>query len=232
MATLVWERITEHVIRCRLPFCDVTVGAVCADGSALLIDTGTTVSEAQTVAQDIADLTGCTVRHVVLTHNHFDHILGHSVFAAATMYCAPEVVTALTERQAWLRDDAVTHGADPAEVDAALASAVWPRLAGGAANLTLAEDVTVRILHPGRGHTDHDLVVLVADGPHTVVFCGDLVEESGDPCVDDQSDLAAWPATLDRLAALGGPAARYVPGHGAVVDAACVRRQARWLAAR
>ncbi|ORB30351.1 MBL fold metallo-hydrolase [Mycolicibacterium parafortuitum] len=232
MAALIWERISEHVIRCRLPFCDVTVGAVHADGSALVVDTGTTLSEAHAVAHDIAELTGCTVRHVVLTHNHFDHILGHSVFAAATTFCAPEVVTALAERHAWLRADAVTHGADPVEVDAALAAAVPPRYAQAAGNLTLAEDVTVRIVHPGRGHTDHDLVVLVADGPHTVVFCGDLVEESGDPCVDDQSDPAAWPATLDRLAALGGPGARYVPGHGAVVDAAFVHRQARWLAAR
>ena len=57
----------------------------------------------------------------------------------------------------------------------------------------------------------------------------DLVEESGDPCIDEQSDLQAWPATLERVLALGGDAAVYVPGHGAVVDAAFVRRQAAWL---
>ncbi|PRC51234.1 MBL fold metallo-hydrolase, partial [Mycobacterium sp. ITM-2017-0098] len=88
------------------------------------------------------------------------------------------------------------------------------------------------IMHPGRGHTDHDLIAVVTGGDRTVVFCGDLVEESGDPCVDEHSDLAAWPATLDRVLDAGGESAAYVPGHGAVVDAAFVRWQAAWLAAR
>jgi glyoxylase-like metal-dependent hydrolase (beta-lactamase superfamily II) len=65
-----------------------------------------------------------------------------------------------------------------------------------------------------------------------VVFCGDLVEESADPAIDDGSDLAAWPETLNRVLAVGSDDARYVPGHGAVVDAAFVRRQRDWLARR
>ena len=65
-----------------------------------------------------------------------------------------------------------------------------------------------------------------------VLFTGDLVEESGDPVVDADSDVTAWPATLDRLLAMGGPEASYVPGHGSVVDAAFVRRQRDWLRAR
>jgi glyoxylase-like metal-dependent hydrolase (beta-lactamase superfamily II) len=87
----------------------------------------------------------------------------------------------------------------------------------------------VAIDHPGRGHTDHDLMVVVADGHRTIVFCGDLVEESGDPVIDDYSNLAAWPATLDRLLDAGGPDAAFVPGHGAVVDAGFVERQREWL---
>lgn len=70
-----------------------------------------------------------------------------------------------------------------------------------------------------------------ADGP-TVVFTGDLVEESADPDIDADSDLAAWPATLDRVLAIGGPDASYVPGHGKVVDAQFVRRQRAWLRTR
>jgi glyoxylase-like metal-dependent hydrolase (beta-lactamase superfamily II) len=65
-----------------------------------------------------------------------------------------------------------------------------------------------------------------------VVFTGDLVEESGDPYIDADSDLPAWPATLDRLLAIGGPGAIYVPGHGKVVDAEFVRRQRDWLRGR
>ena len=84
---------------------------------------------------------------------------------------------------------------------------------------------------PGRGHTDHDLIVVVPGDP-TVVFCGDLVEESGDPVIGPDSLLAEWPATLDAVLASGGQDARYVPGHGAVVDADFVRRQRDWLASR
>ena len=65
-----------------------------------------------------------------------------------------------------------------------------------------------------------------------VVFTGDLVEESADPAIDSDSDVAAWPTTLDRVLAVGGPDAIYVPGHGEVVDAEFVRRQRDWLSRR
>jgi len=42
----------------------------------------------------------------------------------------------------------------------------------------------------------------------------------------------AWASTLDALLALGGETARYVPGHGAVVDARFVRAQRDALGAR
>jgi hypothetical protein len=70
-------------------------------------------------------------------------------------------------------------------------------------------------------------VVTGADRP--VVFCGDLVEESGDPAIDADSDPVAWPATLECVIEGGGEAAVFVPGHGAVADAAFVRRQRDWL---
>ncbi|NEE31169.1 MBL fold metallo-hydrolase, partial [Streptomyces sp. SID7982] len=41
-----------------------------------------------------------------------------------------------------------------------------------------------------------------------------------------------WPAALERLLELGGEDALYVPGHGAVVDAAFVRKQRAALAER
>lgn len=83
----------------------------------------------------------------------------------------------------------------------------------------------------GPGHTPHDLAVLVPGDPE-VVFCGDLVEESGDPQAGPDAVPSRWPAALDRLLSLGGENALYVPGHGAVVDAAFVRAQRDALAAR
>lgn len=87
------------------------------------------------------------------------------------------------------------------------------------------------IAYLGGGHTTSDLVVVVpgVDGDRVVVFAGDLIEESGDPAIDADSDVTVWPNTLDRLLAIGGPDALYVPGHGRVVDANFVRSQRDWL---
>ena len=87
---------------------------------------------------------------------------------------------------------------------------------------------TVSITHPGLRHTRHHLIVSMTDRSRPVVLCGDLVEESGDPVADANTDVAAWPAT-ERLLKIGGPKGVFVPGHGAVVDIAFVRRPQRWL---
>jgi len=71
----------------------------------------------------------------------------------------------------------------------------------------------VQLRYLGRGHTDNDLVVAVADA--AVLFAGDLVEQGAPPAFEDAFPLD-WPATLDAMLELAeGPV---VPGHGDVVD--------------
>jgi glyoxylase-like metal-dependent hydrolase (beta-lactamase superfamily II) len=228
-----WERLTDSVHRCRLPFLDVTVGLVQGRTGAMLIDTGTTLAEAAAIDADVRQLAGRRVTHVVLTHKHFDHVLGSSVFVDAETYCAPDVVEYLSSRTDQLRDDAIRYGADVEEIDRAIAALRPPQHGIDNAVVDLGNR-TVTIAYLGRGHTTSDLVVVVPgdDGDRVVVFTGDLIEESGDPAIDADSDVAAWPATLDRLLAVGGPNAIYVPGHGSVVDAEFVRRQRDWLSSR
>lgn len=223
-----WERLGDGVFRCRLPFLDVTVGVVQGSSGVLLIDSGTTLTEAQAINADVRALTGGGVTHIVLTHNHFDHVLGSSAFVDAAAYCAPEVAATMSERPEHLRDDAVRYGADTDEVDRAIAALRIPAHRIRAASIDLG-DLTVSVTHPGRGHSDHDLIVVVPASTGTVVFCGDLVEESGDPSIDADSDPGAWPETLEQVLGAGGDDAIYVPGHGAVVDADFVRRQRSWL---
>ncbi|MBU9765077.1 MBL fold metallo-hydrolase [Mycobacterium sp. TNTM28] len=224
-----WKQLGRGVWRTRLPFLDVTVGLVAGTERCLLVDSGTTLAEARGIAADVSALTPHRVGHIVLTHNHFDHILGASWFRGAEIWCAPEVVTSLSAGRDELRADAIRHGADPGDVDRALAAIAVPDRQICYGDIDLGGR-TVSVRHPGRGHTSHDLIVVVPGDP-AVVFCGDLVEESGDPVIDADSDLAAWPATLQEVLAAGGDDGVFVPGHGAVVGAEFVRRQQRRLAA-
>ena len=225
-----WEQLTDSVRRCRLPFLDVTVGLVQGRTGVLLIDTGTTLTEAAAIDADVQQIAGRGVTHVVLTHKHFDHVLGSGVFTDAEIYSAPEVFDCLTTATDRLRADALRYGADVDEIDRAIATLQPPQHAVYNAVVDLGNR-SVTIAYLGGGHTTSDLVLLVPgdDDGRVVVYCGDLIEESGDPAIDADSDVAAWPATLDRLLAVGGPDAIYVPGHGSVVDADFVRRQRDWL---
>lgn len=117
-----WEQLTDSVHRCRLPFLDVTVGLVQGRTGALLVDTGTTLTQAAGIDADVRQIAGRRVTHVVLTHKHFDHVLGSAVFAEAETYCAPEVVEYLSSATDQLRADALRYGADVEEIDRAIAA--------------------------------------------------------------------------------------------------------------
>lgn len=227
-----WQPLSDGVYRCRLPYLDVTVGLIRGDRRVLLIDCGTTLSEANRIADDVAELVGAVVTDLVLTHHHFDHILGSAGFGDAVIHTSAAVGAALTTGIGDVRAHALSYGADPAELDRTIAVVRAPDHIVTSVELDLGGRM-VHVEHPGRGHTDHDLIVVaapVSTGRPAVVFCGDLVEESADPAIDDDSDVVAWPFALDRVLVLGGKEAIYVPGHGAVVDAAFVRRQRAWLA--
>jgi glyoxylase-like metal-dependent hydrolase (beta-lactamase superfamily II) len=68
------------------------------DDKTLLIDCGTTLSEAMRVAEDVGQITGGAVTDLVMTHHHFDHILGSSGFGTAVLYSPAAVAEALTGR--------------------------------------------------------------------------------------------------------------------------------------
>ncbi|MFI1924020.1 MULTISPECIES: MBL fold metallo-hydrolase [unclassified Streptomyces] len=224
-----WERVAAGVGRVRLPGWDCTAGLVVGAGAVLMIDAGSSLAEGARLRTWAEELTGSRVTHLALTHPHFDHVFGAAAFAGAEVFGAVGVDTVPAEE---LRADAVRNGLDETAATEAADTLVRPRhLVCGEWTLDLGGGRQVLLANVGPGHTAHDLAVLVPGSPETV-FCGDLVEESGAPQAGPDAVPSHWPAALDRLLELGGEDAQYVPGHGAVVDAAFVRAQRDALAAR
>ncbi|MFI6081222.1 MBL fold metallo-hydrolase [Streptomyces sp. NPDC051217] len=226
-----WERLAPGVGRRRLPGWDATVGLVVGEDAVLLYDTGSTLREGAEIRRQAQALCGRRVTHIALSHPHFDHVLGTAAFAGAEVYGAVGLGELLLRDPESLRATAVRHGVPPSEAATAVDVLVVPdHPVSGEWTLDLGGR-QVLLANVGPGHSRHDLALLVP-GDREIVFCGDLVEESGEPQAGDDAITSRWPAALDRLLALGGEDAVYVPGHGAAVDAAFVRAQRGALAAR
>ncbi|PKV85671.1 MBL fold metallo-hydrolase [Streptomyces sp. TLI_146] len=226
-----WERLGDGVGRRRLPGWDATAGLVVGDDAVLLYDTGSTLREGAELRAQAQALLGRRVTHIALSHPHFDHVLGTAAFSGAEVYGAVGIDRVLDGDA--LRVDAITHGVPAAQAAEAADLLVRPHhFVTGEWTLELGGR-QVLLANVGPGHSGHDLAVLVpgSAGSPEIVFCGDLVEESGEPQAGPDAVRTRWPAALDRLLDLGGEDAVYVPGHGAVVDAAFVRAQRAQLAA-
>ncbi|MER7763020.1 MBL fold metallo-hydrolase [Streptomyces sp. NPDC097619] len=226
-----WERLTGRVGRRRLPGWDCTVGLVVGERSVLLVDPGSSVREGAGIRGQAERLTGRHVTHIAFTHGHFDHVLGAAAFSGAEVFGAVGLAGLLDSEREVLRQDAVRHGLPEADAEDSAEQLVLPKHpVSGEWTLDLG-GLQVLLANVGPGHTGHDLAVFVP-GEREVVFCGDLVEESGEPQAGPDAVPSQWPAALDRLLSLGGEEALYVPGHGAVVSAGFVRAQRATLAAR
>ncbi|MCF2436519.1 MBL fold metallo-hydrolase [Streptomyces thinghirensis] len=203
-----WERLAAGVGRRRLPVWDCTAGLVVGAGAALVVDAGSSLGEGARLRAGAQELAGHRVTHLALTHPHFDHVFGAAAFAGAEVYGA-------------VGTDAVFARGGHGRGGAALGRGGrrTGRAAGGGGGRR-ARPRPPRGLRrvdarPGRrpagaarqrgpgAHRSRDLAVLVP-GEVEVVFCGDLVEESGEPQAGPDAVPSHWPAALDRLLDLGG----------------------------
>ena len=216
-----WDEVADRVwVRRYDPF-DVNVTVVAGDERVLLVDTRGTVEQARQVRRHLGQLPVAGVTDVVITHAHLDHCLGTAAFGDAAVWgsrgCARWLGRdAAADVEEWLR-----RFDDEQERERIRASPVVPPRRTVSASLELdLGGRGVELAFLGRGHTDHDLVVVVDDGE--AVLAGDLVEVGAPPMYGDAHPFA-WPATLARMSARGG--AVTVPGHGAPTDAAFVATQ-------
>lgn len=215
-----WLELGPGVFARRYAELDQTLGLVVGTERCLVIDTGTDEAHGAAHAAAIRELTPLPWT-VVITHAHWDHHLGTRAFLPCPVLAHPLCGSAMldvTEQDEWVRRYRAQGKAELADRIAAARTVPPTELLPDRTELDLGGR-TVTLLHPGRGHTDHDVVVHVAD----VVFAGDLVEQGAPPNIGPDAHVAEWPSTLDRLLDTG--ARIFVPGHGEPVDAAFVRAQ-------
>jgi glyoxylase-like metal-dependent hydrolase (beta-lactamase superfamily II) len=183
------------------------------------VDTLSTTAQAGELLAAVRAVTAAPLT-VVNTHLHFDHCFGNAVLAGPDrpIWAHETVAAALRDRaghwrQTWYEQWLPRN----------------PELAEGLAGTALRApdhvvrdeqllDVggrQVRLLYPGRGHTDGDLVVQIPDAD--VLLAGDLVEQGAAPDFADGYPLE-WPDTLAGVLAGLGAGTVVVPGHGAPVD--------------
>lgn len=222
---------------------DVSIGVVLGSAGALVVDTRASAVQGRQLRDDIARLPGRPeVRWLVNTHEHFDHVLGNSVFDGASVTAHENAAAGMPGAVARIkREIAADRSLDPAhpEITAAVLDDVLSspvRLPDRSFSSALTIDLGgryVELLYPGRAHTDGDLVLRVPDVD--VLFAGDLVEESADRDATPFFGADCWPlewsATLDFVISLLTEDSLVVPGHGTHVGRGFVEQQREDIAA-
>lgn len=191
----------------------VTITVVAGDSSALVVDTGSSPTQGAAIRAAAEEVAGIPVSHVVITHNHYDHLFGLAGFGAVESLAHESVIEELqqpdAEQEAELVETCAEMGFDRSEIAVPTRSiAVVGALDVGGRR--------VEVLHPGRAHTGGDLVVMVPDAE--VVVVGDLVEQSAPPSYGPDSWAGEWAGTLDTVIGLIGETSPVIVGHGNIVD--------------
>lgn len=192
---------------------DVSCGVVAGEEGLLVVDTRASLAQGRELADHVRELSPLPVAAVLDTHAHFDHVRGNGAFPDVPLMAHVATLRAL-------EDEAGLEPRPPGAEEQVLPDTTFDE----GRDIDLGGRV-VQARHPGRGHTDGDVVLLVPDAD--VLYAGDLVEESGPPCFGADCWPLEWGPTLERLAATLDPVTTVVPGHGTAVDAELVHEQAR-----
>ena len=224
-----WTQIADRCYLRRYAEWNVNVTVVEAAGGVLLVDTRGTQDQGRELREHVRALTATPVRWVVNTHVHFDHTFGNIAFDECQIWAHENAVAALGDHLDYLKG-LVAADPDDDPLDAAVVSTQlrFPdQTMSSVAALDLG-DRFVELVHPGRGHTDGDLVVNVPDAD--LLLAGDLIEELAAPSYGPDCWPLDWPAALDVLIGSVPRTTVIVPGHGSVVDREFVESQRQLVA--
>ncbi len=177
---------------------------------AVVVDTLTFVMQGERIREIAEDLTGEEVALIINSHYHLDHSHGNPAFEPGTRVVA-------TERTLHhLQQLDADHFEDEA------AQLLPGELLRDSEDTLRIGDKTLRLVHPGPGHTDGDLVVLFEED--RTLHTGDLVFNRHYPNIDLEAggSVRAWGDSLDVVLEL--PFDKVIPGHGELGDADSIRQ--------
>lgn len=170
---------------------------------AVIVDTMTLSLQGKAILAKAEELTGEPVVAIINSHYHLDHTHGNPAFPPGTRVIATERSLHHLEQL-----DASTFSGEAAQL---LPNETFV----DEHSLTIGNK-TLRLLRPGRGHTDGDLVVLFVEDK--ALHAGDLFFNRQYPNIDLEAggSVVEWGDTLDAVLAL--PFEQVIPGHGVLTD--------------
>ncbi len=199
----------------------MTSTVIVSGHSCLVVDPGYFPRELEEIARSIPD--GTTVEALVLTHSHWDHVIGHGMFPDVPVYVSPVLARSVAENG----ELAKKTMAEAREFDARWYierpwGYGWPGEVRGLDDegwFNVGDlDLQTFILP---GHAPDCLAIRA--GNHLLV--GDYLSPCEIPFVED---VAAYRRTLKRLLVMMEAGADVViPGHGSALSAAEAHRIAR-----
>ena len=165
----------------------------------LLVDTGDPVQQGHLLdALTRQGLSPVDIAYIINTHGHLDHVGNNGLFPHAT----------------FVLDCDLSHEGEYWQHDFAAGTLDIPADDGGP---------PVRVIR-ATGHTDHDVVVLVATAQGRIAIAGDLFEHAGDDADRAWERWSRDPVTQrisrNRVALM---ADYIVPGHGQIFASSTVR---------
>jgi glyoxylase-like metal-dependent hydrolase (beta-lactamase superfamily II) len=216
-----FTEVADRVWVARYDWFDVNVTVIEGERGLVVVDTNASDAAARGTLADLRRLSSAPLLAAVNTHVHFDHTFGNAVFAAegADLVAHESAAAALPAHADDVRIRAADDD-DPRFANWAETEVLAPtRTFSSAFTLDLGDRI-LELVHPGKGHTDGDIVVRIGDAD--VLLAGDLIEESaargGVPGFGADCHPMDWPISLDLALTLTTESTVIVPGHGAPVD--------------